>query len=108
MTHPPTHPPTFPQRMPQRDTSTRLQDARAIEKTITELGQTFSKMAGLVAAQGEMVVRIDDDVEMALEDVRKGHSEMENYLRIVRGNRGVILKVFGLLIAFIVLFVRYF
>ena len=56
----------------------------------------------------QLVVRIDDDMEMALEDVRKGHTEMENYLRIVKGNRGVIVKTFLLLIAFIVLFIRYF
>lgn len=122
-----------------RDTAARLQDARAIEKSISELGQTFQKMAGLVAAQSEvrgggcsgalvdarglfclclnsvvpplsqqLVVRIDDDMEMALGDVRKGHTEMENYLRIVKGNRGVIVKTFLLLIAFIVLFIRYF
>lgn len=96
------------QREPQRDTASRLKDARAIEKAIVELGQTFSKMAGLVAAQGEVVMRIDDDMEMALEDVRKGHTEMENYLRIVRGNRAVIIKVFVVLIVFILLFVRYF
>ncbi|GAB5033298.1 t-snare family protein [Nannochloropsis oceanica] len=96
------------QRKPQRDTASRLKDARAIEKAIVELGQTFSKMAGLVAAQGEVVMRIDDDMEMALEDVRKGHTEMENYLRIVRGNRAVIIKVFVVLIVFILLFVRYF
>jgi len=96
------------QREPQRDTASRLKDARAIEKAIVELGQTFSKMAGLVAAQGEVVVRIDDDMEMALEDVRKGHTEMENYLRIVRGNRAVIVKVFAVMIVFILVFVRYF
>lgn len=56
----------------------------------------------------QLVVRIDDDMEMALEDVRKGHTEMQNYLRIVKGNRGVIVKTFALLIAFIVLFIRYF
>lgn len=59
-------------------------------------------------ATTQLVVRIDDDMEMALEDVRKGHTEMENYLRIVKGNRGVIVKTFLLLIAFIVLFIRYF
>ena len=37
-----------------RDTAARLQDARAIEKSISELGQTFQKMAGLVAAQSEV------------------------------------------------------
>ncbi len=37
-----------------RDTAARLQDARAIERAITDLGQTFQKMAGLVAAQSEV------------------------------------------------------
>lgn len=41
-----------------RDTAARLQDARAIEKAISELGQTFQKMAGLVAAQSEVCVLV--------------------------------------------------
>lgn len=85
-----------------------MREARAVEKAIVELGQTFSRMAGLVAAQGEVVMRIDDDMEAALEDVQKGHAEMVNYLRIVKGNRAVIFKVFALLLVFIVVFVRYF
>ena len=56
----------------------------------------------------QVIVRIDDDMEMALEDVNKGHTEMQNYLRIVKGNRSVIIKVFLIMIAFIILFVRYF
>jgi hypothetical protein len=47
-------------------------------------------------------------MEMALEDVHKGHTEMQNYLRIVKGNRGVIIKTFVVLLCFIVLFIRYF
>lgn len=39
---------------PQHSAANRLDDAKKIEKTIGELGQMFSKMAGLVAAQAEV------------------------------------------------------
>lgn len=37
-----------------QNATTRLEDARHIEKTIGELGQMFSKMASLVHAQAEV------------------------------------------------------
>jgi hypothetical protein len=42
------------QQHPQQNASTRLEDARRIEKTIGELGTMFVKMAGLVKAQAEV------------------------------------------------------
>lgn len=39
---------------PQHSAANRLDDAKKIERTIGELGQMFSKMAGLVAAQAEV------------------------------------------------------
>lgn len=40
--------------MQHQNASTRLDDAKKVEKTIYELGQMFSKMASLVTAQAEV------------------------------------------------------
>ena len=39
-----------------QNATTRLEDAKHIEKTISELGQMFSKMASLVHAQAEVSI----------------------------------------------------
>ncbi|CAM9392185.1 unnamed protein product [Heterosigma akashiwo] len=62
-------------------------------------------MATLVAAQGEVVQRIDDDVELAHAGVEAGHLELQKFYSIVRGNRGLIIKIFAILCVFIFLFV---
>jgi syntaxin 5 len=56
----------------------------------------------------QVIHRIDDDVELALADVEAGHADLLKFHSIISGNRGVILKVFAILIIFIILFVRYF
>lgn len=39
--------------------------SRQVEKMITELGQMFTRFSSMVAAQEEVVLRIEDDVEAA-------------------------------------------
>lgn len=43
----------------------RLHEANQVESTIAELSGMFSKMANLVAEQGDVVARIDDDMDLA-------------------------------------------
>jgi syntaxin 5 len=68
------------------------------------MGELFTQMSSLVMEQAETVLRIEDDVEVGLADTTEAHAGMLNVYEITRGNRGVIIKVFLLLIFFIVLF----
>lgn len=43
--------------------SQRSSAIETIESTVAELGQIFSQLATMVATQGEMVTRIDNDTE---------------------------------------------
>jgi len=89
-------------RQQERETQRRLQDARQAESSLAELGTLFSKMSSLITAQSETIVNIEDDVEAASFDVRAGHAEIQTLYTIKKGNRALILKVFGLLIFFII------
>jgi predicted nucleic acid-binding Zn-ribbon protein len=43
-----------------------------VEKTIHEFGQLFVRLTSMISEQQEMVERIDDDVESAMENTQKG------------------------------------
>eukprot|EP00842_Homolaphlyctis_polyrhiza_P004321 jgi/Hompol1/4890/HPOL_001033-RA len=77
----------------------------SIESTIIELGQIFRDLSQLVTTQRDMVQRIDDniqDTEIAIEDSNR---ELTKYLSNISQNRMFMLKVFGVLIAFFLMFV---
>ncbi|KAL7524478.1 hypothetical protein ACHAXR_000591, partial [Thalassiosira sp. AJA248-18] len=89
-------------RREKRATHTRTQQARLAEKSIAELGVMFTKMSSLITQQGEVLERIEDDVEAAGVDIDAGHDELVKVYGMTKGNRGLILKVFGILIFLIV------
>lgn len=92
-------------RREKRATLGRAQQARLAEKSIAELGVMFTKMSTLISQQGEVLERIEDDVEAAAGDIDAGHDELVKVYGMTKGNRGLILKVFGILI-FLIVFMK--
>eukprot|EP01113_Clastostelium_recurvatum_P021693 TRINITY_DN2573_c0_g1_i2.p1 TRINITY_DN2573_c0_g1~~TRINITY_DN2573_c0_g1_i2.p1 ORF type:complete len:304 (-),score=59.23 TRINITY_DN2573_c0_g1_i2:19-930(-) len=88
--------------------SSRVNAVESIEKTIGELQGIFSQLANLVVEQGEMIERIDSNVDMSLQHVEGGHRALWTHLESVMSNRSLIIKLFLVLIVFIVLFVVFF
>ena len=84
--------------------TSRLKSAEQVEKSIAQMGHLFSQMATLVMEQSETIARIEDDVEIGLEDTKEAHASMEQFYEISKGNRSLIIKVFVLLIFFLFLF----
>ena len=74
----------------------RLEHALDVEKEIGKLGEVFSRFAGLVAQQAEVVERLDDDVEASRADVDSGYSELTRAHERIRGNRALYLKIFAI------------
>lgn len=79
----------------------REEDMREVESTIVELGTVFTQVAGLVAEQGELIERIDADMDTASANVDAGHSELGKYFESVKKNRGLIIRLL-LVTAFVV------
>lgn len=94
-------------RRQNRQTASRLQSARLAEKSIAELTTMFSKMSNLISQQGEVLERIEDDVEAASGDIDAGHDELVKVYGYTKGNRGLIIKVFAVLI-FLIVFMRFY
>jgi syntaxin 5 len=98
------------QELEQKDQSSEYLESRAeaveqIESTIQELGQMYHKLATIVSMHGEMAIRIDSDMDTALDNVNRGHSELLKMMESVSANRWLILKVFVTLILFAIFFI---
>lgn len=83
----------------------RSNAVRAIESTINEVGGLFQQLATMVQEQGEMIQRIDDNVEDVSLNIAGAHLELEKYYRSVSSNRWLILQVFAIIIAFFLVWV---
>eukprot|EP01083_Nonionella_stella_P015712 43959_1 len=70
-----------------RQTQSRLESARMAEKTLAELATMFGKMSNLIQSQGETLVKIEDDVEIAMGYVDDGHEEVGKLYEWTQGNR---------------------
>lgn len=80
---------------------------RQVESTITELGGIFQQLAHLVAEQGEVALRIDENVDDTLANVDAGQAQLLKYYDTISSNRWLILKVFGVLMLFLAFFVTF-
>lgn len=85
--------------------SSRAEALHNVEATIVELGSIFTQLAEMVAAQGEMTARIDENVEEALGNVDSAKAQLMKYLNNISGNRWLMMKVFMVLMLFLVVFI---
>ncbi|KAK4298962.1 hypothetical protein Pmani_028733 [Petrolisthes manimaculis] len=83
----------------------RADTMKTIESTIVELGQMFTQLATMVKEQEELVQSIGGNVEDAELNVEGAHSELLKYFKSVSSNRMLMVKVFGIMIVFFVIFV---
>lgn len=85
----------------------REQAVTEVEKTIGELGSLFTRLATMLAAQQELVERIDEDVETATENTNNARNALLKAYEKVSSNRGLYLKVGAILAIFFLLFVLF-
>ena len=81
----------------------RVQAVESVQSTIAELGGIFQQLAVMVSAQGEMLQRVDENVEDALVNVQSGNEQLQLYWRNMSNNRGLMMKIFAILAFFIVM-----
>jgi len=77
----------------------------SIESTIAELGQIFTQLATMVAEQRETVQRIDADTMDIASNVSGAQRELLKYYAGISSNRWLMMKVFGVLIVFFLIFI---
>ena len=92
---------------PQADSYLQSRDEALtqINSTIQDLGGIFNQMAEMVQQQGEMAVRIDENVDNVVDNVDAAQVQLLKYLQTISSNRWLALKVFSILIVFVLLFI---
>ncbi|XP_021769156.1 syntaxin-31-like isoform X1 [Chenopodium quinoa] len=93
------------QAAPQQENHYRATALQNVESTISELSGIFTHLATTVAHQGELLIRIDDNMEESLSNVEGAHSALLKHLTRISSNRSLLFKLFGVLIFFLVVFI---
>ncbi|XP_047320137.1 syntaxin-31 [Impatiens glandulifera] len=95
------------QTVPRQETYTQSRSValQNVESTISELSGIFTHLATMVAQQGELAIRIDDNMEESLTNVDNARSALGKHLTQIRSNRGLMIKIFAIIIFFLLLFI---
>ncbi|KAF3433496.1 hypothetical protein FNV43_RR24598 [Rhamnella rubrinervis] len=86
-------------------TQSRTVALHNVESTISELGGIFTHLATMVAQQGELAIRIDDNMDESLANVEGAHSSLLRHLNQITSNRWLLIKIFAVLILFLIVFI---
>ncbi|KAA8539621.1 hypothetical protein F0562_026313 [Nyssa sinensis] len=76
-----------------------------VESTISELSGIFTNLATMVAHQGELAIRIDDNMDESLANVEGARSALLRHLTQISSNRWLLIKIFAILIFFLMVFI---
>jgi len=80
----------------------------AVETNLVELGTIFNKLAVMVSEHREMVQRVEDNVDDANENINMSLMTLTDTLRNLQSNKMLAVKVFSVIVIFIIFFVTFF
>nr|BAN65367.1 conserved hypothetical protein [Babesia bovis] len=94
----------------ERPSRSVIADAKAealanVQRAISELSQIFQRMTTMVTQQDEMIQRIDMDTEDSLANVIAAQSALSRYYKRISNNRMLILKIFCILVVFLICYI---
>ncbi|KAF7830222.1 syntaxin-32 [Senna tora] len=94
------------QLVPLQDTymQSRAEALQNVESTIHELSNIFNQLATLVSQQGEIAIRIDENMDDTLANVEGAQGQLLKYLNSISSNRWLMIKIFFVLIFFLMVF----
>ncbi|KAJ0531643.1 putative target SNARE coiled-coil domain, syntaxin/epimorphin [Helianthus annuus] len=94
------------QMVPLQDSymQSRAEALHNVESTIHELGGIFTQLATMVSQQGELAIRIDENMEDTLANVEGAQGQLMRYLNSISSNRWLMIKIFFVLIVFLMIF----
>jgi len=94
------------QLIPDQDYLQSRADAmEQVEANIVELGAVYNRLATMVHEHKDMVQRVEDNVDEANNMVNLGMNQLVDVLHNLQTNRGLALKVFSILVVFIISFI---
>jgi syntaxin 5 len=94
------------QLIPDQDYLRERADAmEQVETNIVELGTIFNKLAVMVSEHKEMVTRVEDNVDDVNATINFSLNTLTDTLTNLQSNRALFLKVFSVLVIFIIAFI---
>ncbi|KAG6496625.1 syntaxin-32-like [Zingiber officinale] len=84
--------------------NSRSEALQGVESTIHELSNIFTQLATMVSQQGELALRIDENMDDTLANVEGAQSQLLKYLTSVSSNRWLMIKIFFVLMVFLMIF----
>ncbi|XP_020571062.1 syntaxin-32-like [Phalaenopsis equestris] len=85
--------------------TSRAEALQNVESTIHELSNIFTQLATMVSQQGELAIRIDENMDDTLANVEGAQGQLLKYLNSISSNRWLMMKIFFVLIVFLMIFV---
>lgn len=85
----------------------RLEEVKAIEKTMNTVSTMMKRIGEMVYGQGLMIDNISRNTDIAYENVEKGSQEVKKMLDNVKGNRKLLLKIFLIIIFASVIYILF-
>lgn len=82
----------------------RSEALQNVESTIHDLGSIFNQLATLVSQQGELAIRIDENMDDTLGNVEGAQGALLKYLNSISSNRWLMIKIFFVLVFFLMIF----
>ncbi|XP_072981954.1 syntaxin-32-like [Typha latifolia] len=82
----------------------RAEALQNVESTIHELSNIFTQLATMVSQQGELAIRIDENMEDTLANVEGAQGQLLKYLNSISSNRWLMIKIFFVLMVFLLIF----
>ncbi|CAI0543155.1 unnamed protein product [Linum tenue] len=94
------------QMVPLQDSymQSRAEALHNVESTIHELSNIFTQLATMVSQQGELAIRIDENMDDTLTNVEGAQGQLVRYLNSISSNRWLMIKIFFVLVAFLMIF----
>ncbi|EES02357.1 hypothetical protein BDA96_03G046500 [Sorghum bicolor] len=83
----------------------RAEALQNVESTIHELSNIFTQLATMVSQQGELAIRIDDNMDDTLTNVEGAQGQLLKYLNSISSNRWLMMKIFFVLMVFLMIFI---
>ncbi|KAG2624981.1 hypothetical protein PVAP13_3KG159600 [Panicum virgatum] len=85
----------------------RAEAIQNLESTTNELTQIFRQLATMVSQQGEVAVRIHENMDDTLVNVEGAQEQLLKHLNNISSNRWLMSKIFIVLIIFLLIFVLF-
>ncbi|XP_051137748.1 syntaxin-32-like isoform X2 [Andrographis paniculata] len=94
------------QLVPMQDSymQSRAEALQNVESTIHELSNIFNQLATLVSQQGEIAIRIDENMDDTVANVEGAQAALLKYLNSISSNRWLMIKIFFVLVFFLMIF----